>query len=125
LRASPKDLRHALLSLDHALNGFLTKPDHSVVVETPRGMFPVKHDPVQGLLKSPALTELAEKAGTVNLECGAMEPWSFRPKLEPSQDVTAAGSNLTPERGTGLAFALEDAALIKNHPLSLARRRDF
>ena len=119
------DLPRAQLTLDPALNSFLTQPALSVVLETRHGAIPLRHDPVQSTLSSPALAEFAQQPGALSLECLSTQPWCFRVCLEQTADTPAPDLSLTTEQGVALAFAHEDVALLRGDRLALAPIRDF
>jgi SNF2 family DNA or RNA helicase len=125
LRASAEELRHAQVVLGPALNGFLTKPNLTVMIETKHGSVPAEHDPVLGVLKSSPLSEFANRAGALMLDCVGAEPWYFRVRFEPAVEPRGPSANLVTEQGVSIAFAPEDAALLRNDSLALARLRDF
>ncbi len=125
LYASTDAMRHAQLPLDPALNGFLTKPDLDLFLETARGTIPIQHDPAQGVLQSAAFRELAEKPGTLALNCISTQPWRFQLYVEPPADVHLPVTGMTTEQGVALAFGEQDAALLRNDRFALARLRDF
>jgi len=125
LYAHDDDLRHAQIPLDPALNGFLTQSDLHLVAETLQGTLPIEHDPTRGVLSSSILTELAAMPGRLILECIRTQPSEFRLRVESTAEVQLPTGPVTTEQGVSLAFAGEDAALLREDWHAYAPVSDF
>ena len=86
---------------------------------------PLEYDPLAGMLRGAGLTALADRAGTLRLECANTAPWRFRVRVEPATELRVPDAPVKTEQGVGIAFNTADSALLSNDQRAFASLREF
>lgn len=118
-------LRRAEAPLAPALNGILSQLGSQFLVKTAQAIMPIEHDSAQGVLRGSALSTLADQPGTLQLECLSTSPLRFQLGVEPLSEVHTQSTPLKTEQGVVLAFAENDAALLRADYPARAPLRQF